>query len=229
MALLGLLYMAFRCRSELRERWRGSLQLALVPVLFAAGLVAWEVFAAGFHERYFRPALPLVLVFAAFGYRKMGEDLRWGRLAWGLGALAVVICLVATLRRPIRAHRRQQTRAGHWLAEHDPHYEGVVLSTYPQPVYHAGMDYMPVDAMWRGWYARHFGGRAAVKYFILEDKGLEERTWAHDYVRERGWPVIFHGEARGIRIYRNPAFDADRQAQPAGADAQNNSAERQSQ
>jgi hypothetical protein len=123
-------------------------------------------------ERYYRPVLPLLLILSAVGWYQICKDIPRRFI---VGVLLLVLVggnVFYILRGPIREHRAPQTKAGEWLREYDPEYRGYVWSDYSQPVYYAGMEYLPAESI--NWIRGKMpDGGMGVKYAIIEPDIIE--------------------------------------------------------
>lgn len=173
--LVGILYLVVRWRRCPQGMGRGvALALALPAAYFLMITAASMMARTPVSERYYRPVLPLLLVVAAAGFHCLLKAVPKRVLATGIVFVLVAGNLVDMLDEPIRAHRAPQKHAGQWLRRHDPGYNGYVFSDYSQPVYHAGMSYLPAEGAL--WIMRRLSeGAREVKYAILEKDPVRMR------------------------------------------------------
>ncbi len=174
--------------------------------LFLGALLAYHtVISLGAEriDRYYRPIMPLLCVFAAAGLFSLLKDVgkRWAGVA--LVIFVVLVYLAFSLRHPIRAHRREQVQAGRWLADHDPQYRGYVVSSYSQTVLYSNMQFLHSDVGREG-LQRLADAWCAPKYALL-DGHRECRTIAR-FLSENHWRLLRTFPERPIRVYRNPRW-----------------------
>ena len=197
----GIIYLAVRGRKHLKNVRFGVIAVLVIyfayVALFAAAATGWV------QERYYRPIIPLGAMLAALGYYCFSRDVRNRRVLFGLAALVATACLVDTLRKPIRAHRRPQVEAGKWLKEYDPQYDGCVVSSYSIPVLYADMHYFDPRNT-RDIFQKLAERGQECKYIILDEDQKDE--WYGQYALKNNWVLIYREPERNIRIFENPDY-----------------------
>jgi len=195
---LLLLYFLFRGRKHLRA---GALHLLLFLGAFFAyhvviSLAAWPI------DRYYRPIMPMLSVFAAGGLFCVVRDVRKRRVGIALVAGLGGWYLLVGLHEPIRAHRFEQVVAGRWLADHDPTYRGYVVSSYSQTVLYAGMQFLDAE-MGEERLERLANEQRAPKYCMLERHAEWQYPSLLRFLSDYHWRLLRTFPARKIRIWRN--------------------------
>lgn len=190
-----------------RGRKRSPVPLGLlvaIGVTLASLVVTLMIFGRS-SGRYYRVPAPMLFILAGGGLHALWEDMESHSAIRGVAfSLLVVLCLGAIVYKPIRGHREPQTEAGLWLRKHDPEYNGFVLSSYTQPVYYAGMRYLPSDK---------YGSRRVFRqltragywprYVILDGDDAEEMPWLGELVRRPVWKLVHSEPERDIRIFEH--------------------------
>jgi len=197
----GLVYWLVRGRRRLDAPTGPLAAMAITLALYFLALLLFGRTS----ERYYRVLAPLAFVLAGGGLWALWRDLERRRVLRGvLFGFVVVLCLGAAVYKPIRAHRRPQTQAGRWLRDYDPEYDGFVLSSCPQPVYYAGMHYLPSDKYGSRRTFRQLA-RAGYwpRYVILDGDDSEEIPWLGKLVQRPAWQLIHTEPRRNIRIFEH--------------------------
>jgi len=196
---VGLVYYVVRGRHHLKTP---RTYLISVAAVIGALILTFSYFGRA-AERYYRPLGPALFVLAGGGFYSLYEDLKHRKLICGvLAALIVCACLGISLREPLRAHRAPQTRAGRWLRQYDPAYSGFVLSSYHQPVFYAGMRYLPTDEPYsEKAYRQLVEAGYAPKYLIVDGSDLSDLPWMQRLLDSGDWQEIHSESERNIRIY----------------------------
>jgi 4-amino-4-deoxy-L-arabinose transferase-like glycosyltransferase len=216
LGLFGLAYWLLRGRRRLDGPVGPIVAVALAFVLHITVLTLFDRAS----ERYYRVLVPPAFALAGGGLYALWMDLeRRPVVRYVLFGLLVAICLGAALLEPIRAHRRPQVDVGRWLRQYDPGYDGFVLSSYPQPVYYAGMRYLPSDK---------YGSRRVFRqltragywprYVILDGDDAEEMPWLGELVRRPVWKLVHSEPERNIRIFEHTVRRRQPPARPTEAD-----------
>ncbi len=197
---MGLAAFALRGRRWLGTKTRYIVFSGILYGLYVAALCHLGRDA----ERYYRPLLPLLFVLAGGGYYCCLRELADRRLLqWAAAMMLVGVCVVYTLKEPIRAHREPQTRAGLWLAGYDPDYKGFALSSYSQPVYYAGMRFLDSGKPYsQEAYGQLVDAGLEPKYLILDSSDAVDYPWLGSLIASAGWNQIYSESTRSIRIYR---------------------------
>ena len=164
---LGCIYGLVRFRRCWQGKWRVLGLLLTLPGGYWLATTLAAIFG-GFAVagRYHQPVLPFLLIFSANGLYCLLQDVQI-KVAGAILLIVVGGSLADMLGEPVRSHRAAQEKAGRWLKKHDPDYDGFVFSDYSQPVYYAGMEYLPAEAGL--WLVPRLSEKAAeVKYAVLE-------------------------------------------------------------
>jgi len=204
--VMGLLLIYYLVRGRRRLRAEPGQLFVVLGVFFAYHFVI--SLSACPIERYYRPAMPLLSVFAGAGLLCMLRDIGSRRVAVALVALLGLAAVAWSLREPIRAHRREQVVAGRWLREHDPRYKGFVVSSYSQTVLYSGMRYLDAE-MGRTRLARLMNLPEAPKYMMLERHAERDYPRLLEFLADYQWKLLRTFPERKIRIWRNPRWISD--------------------
>jgi len=198
---VSVLYWLIRGRKRVQ---RGAVHLSVFLGVFFSYHIVISLGAQSI-DRYYRPIVPVMAVFAAAGLFCFLKDVR---RRW-IG-VAVLICIgawytLASLRAPIRPHRAEQVEAGRWLGSYDAEYRGYVVSAYSQPAFYAGMQFVSAKVGPRC-VERLFNDRRAPKYWILERRDDQPYAAIVRFLEEYHWKLLKTFPQRNIRIYLNPQW-----------------------
>ena len=201
--IVSILLLYWLIRGRKRVQVRAVHLLAFLGVFFSYHTVI--SLGAESIDRYYRPIIPVMAVFAAGGLFCFLKDVR---RRW-IG-VAVLICIgawytLASLRAPIRAHRAEQVVAGRWLATYDKDYRGYVVSAYSQPAFYAGMQFLSAK-IGPQCVERLLNDQRAPKYWILERRNDQPYAVILRFLEEYHWKLLKTFPERDIRIYLNPQW-----------------------